>query len=255
MAEDVRPPSGFPQRPRDPEAETNPRRAYEFLRAGIRRGSVDPDRPLYDTFLSTSLRASRNTVRSALRMLAADGLVSRRQRTGTRVVRGITLIDLADDLPLLAPELVDVEQGAHRVVEAPPPVQEVLGHTGTVLRTEQLVRLDGEPILHRVGYLLADPGAGEDLTVRMLDLNVRATVLTDRFRALFGREMGGIASTVEAIACDEASAALLQIPVGAPVLLREIVLRDVDDRPLVLGYQYYRGDRVAMVADLDLDHR
>ena len=70
--------------------------------------------------------------------------------------------------------------------------------------------------------------------------------LAERFEALFGRPMGRVSTAIEAVSCDAQVASQLKVAEGSPILLREYLLRDVDDNVLVLSYSYARGDRVTV---------
>ncbi|MCW2544285.1 MAG: transcriptional regulator [Frankiales bacterium] len=94
----------------------------DLLRQGIREHVLAPGQPLVQDDLAKRFGVSRNPVREALRMLAAEGLVSLAQGEGA-VVRTLTETDL-DELyslrlaiePGLAPHIV--ERARDRDIEA-----------------------------------------------------------------------------------------------------------------------------------------
>src|SRR6202012_860925 len=96
-----------------------------------------------------------------------------------------------------------------------------------ILRTDQLVYLDDEPVIWRLAFLappLEDP-EGKAFLDRFLGLQGRAFPLAETFELIYGQPMGPIASAVEATHCDAATARMLGIAEGAAVLLRELLFK------------------------------
>jgi DNA-binding GntR family transcriptional regulator len=85
----------------DPESgEPLYRQLYRFLRSAIERGEPAGGSRLPSTRgLAEQLRVSRNTVLTAYEMLAADGLVTGRIGSGTRVRRGAAHRTVVPSLP------------------------------------------------------------------------------------------------------------------------------------------------------------
>lgn len=230
--------------------QSSPRRAHVLLRASIRRGLLATGRPVEEQSLIMSMMMSRNSIRSALIQLGNEGLIERRQRVGTSVIASIS------ELPLL--ELLPVG-GWTRAEEDPErpsvPLELTLLDRGVVLADEHIrtrLRLDGEHVYMRedlvsrggepmgilVGYYPAgDPGEASDIDAQL-----------DALRRV---ALSHVEATVEAVNCDERTAKVLGISVGAAILVRETVVHGTDGKPSMLAYGHYRGDRVALWAKDD----
>ncbi|MFB7330686.1 GntR family transcriptional regulator [Streptomyces adustus] len=206
-----------------------------------------PDGALpHETTLAADYRASRNTVRQALDLLRAEGLVERLPGVGTVVVAQKFPHGL-DRLMGLAETLREHGQVTNEVrtvgpVPAPSPVADRL-HVppGTdVLYIERLRRLNGLPLSLDLTYIPLDIGAallGEDLEN------------TDIFRlleTLTGTPLGHAEISLEAVNADAHSAAVLQAPRGAAVLMLERLTYLADGRPVDLEFIRFRGDRISM---------
>ena len=107
----------------------------------------------------------------------------------------------------------------------------------TVVCIERLRRLNGRPFSLDLTYLVADIGApllGEDLA----------------HNDIFALIEGGASLTVEAVSADPHSAAVLEAPPGAALLMVERLTRLADGRPVDLEYIRVRGDRVVLHGEL-----
>ena len=214
---------------------------HQLLAAGF------PDNALpHETTLATDYSASRNTVRQALDLLRAEGLVERLPGVGTVVVaqkypHGLDrLMGLAETLR----EHGHVTNEVRTVgpVPAPSPVADRLHVSpGTdVLYIERLRRLNGLPLSLDLTYIPLDVGSdllGEDLEN------------TDIFRlleTLTGTPLGHAEIILEAVSTDAHSAAVLQAPRGAAVLMLERLTYLADGRPVDLEFIRFRGDRISM---------
>lgn len=243
---------GSGQRIRD-LLQSSPRRAHVLLRASIRRGLLSTGRPVEEQNLIMSMMMSRTSIRSALSMLGAEGLIERRQRVGTSVVASISELPLLELLPVggwtraeedperpsVALELRELERGT---VLADEHIRTRLGIDGEyVLMREDLVTRGGEPLGVLVGYYPLDAS----------DLLVDAADRDGRLNAMRQVALSHVEATVEAVNCDERTAKTLGIAVGAAVLVRETLVHGPDGRPSMLAYGHYRGDRVALWAKHD----
>ena len=193
--------------------------------------------------------ASRNAIRAALSILRAEGLVTRVQGTGTVVVarkypHGLgQLLGLAETLREHG-EVVN-EVRAAGLVEPPPAVAARLElPTGPVVYLERLRRLNGLPLSLDLTYLV--PDIGEPLLGADLEHN-DIFALVERQA---GQPLGGASLTVEAVNADPHSAAVLEAPPGAAMLLVERLAHLADGRPVDLEYIRIRGDRLVLRGDL-----
>jgi GntR family transcriptional regulator len=122
------------------------------------------------------------------------------------------------------------------------------GDAESVLLSEQVVYFDGEPMCVRTFYLhtlLEVDDARAMLTA--IDATHKSTALA--FEEFFHKRLGRIANRIQVVAGDSDGCALLGIPPGSPVLLRETVHLDEEGRPWMLGYSHYRGDMASFSWD------
>ena len=222
------------------------RQLADLLRRLVLRGGF-PDGVLpHEEAIGADYRASRNTVRQALDLLRAEGLVERLPGVGTIVVaekyeHGLDrLMGLAETLHEHG--RVTNEVRAVGIVAAPAPVAERLGlpSDADVLHIERLRRLGGLPLSFDVTYLPLDIGApllGADLEN------------TDVFRLLenmTGQPLGHADVTLEAVSADAHSAAVLGIPRGSAMLMLDRLTHLADGRPVDVEFIRFRGDRIRM---------
>lgn len=243
--------------------QESPRRAHALLRSGIRTGLFSRRELLVEDALVRSMATSRNSVRLALQMLAREGLVQRRTNRGTDVLRGLVPILMSELLPLLSDidEPVDVpgmdgrmslKQLDYGIV----PMTELLGRRlesddDSVFMRELIVLLHGEPVAVHVGYYPLQH-APLELKDAVIQFKSGTSRLAHMLKHLYGLTPGAVEIDVEAVACDERTARMLKIEPGAPMLMRETVIRDETGQPCLLDYSHWRGDRVSFKATFDL---
>jgi GntR family transcriptional regulator len=233
-----------------PVRHTSPRRAYEQLRSAIRSGQLLDGESFDERRLVDELGASRNSVRSALQLLTREGLLERRTKTGTQVRHSILRIPIGELLPsdVTVPgryPQVAVHDLGNRVATPDPDVETELETGRSVLVMEHVGVIGGEPAYHRIAYLpLYDPP--EDVLRRVAVLHEQLENFDDSFRFVFGCPLGEWKASVEAVAADAVLAAHLTVPERAPMLLRELVLRDSAGRVRDMSYTHFRGDMVAI---------
>ena len=213
------------------------RQLADLLRRQLLTGGF-PDGTLpHESTLAAEYRASRNTVRQALDLLRAEGLVERLPGVGTVVVAEKYPHGL-DRLMGLAETLREHGRVTNEVrtmgpVAAPAPVADRLRMApgSDVLYIERLRRLNGLPLSLDLTYIPLDIGA--DLLGADLENN-------DVFRlleAITGRRLGHAEITLEAVNADANSAA---------VLMLERLTHLADGRPVDLEFIRFRGDRITM---------
>ena len=226
------------------------RQVADVLRLQIIHGLV-PDGALPgETELAADFGVSRNTVREALDLLRGEGLVERTPGVGTLVV-GTKYPHGLDRLQGLAETLtghgtVHNEVRVAGTVVAPTAVAVRLGlpEGSPVVYLERRRFADDLPLSLDLTYLVPDLGEpllGADLAGRDVFVLLEEAA---------GQPLGRADVTLEAISADRHSAALLQVPAGAPVLLLERLTRLEDGRPVDLEYVRFRGDRISMHGSL-----
>lgn len=189
---------------------------------------------------------SRNTVRDALDLLRAEGLVERQPGVGTVVVtekypHGLDLL-LGLGETLRAHGEVTNEVRTSGLIIAPPTIAARLGLPDgePVVYIERLRRVDGRPLSLDLTYLVRD--LGEPVLAEDLAHN-DVFVLIER---LSGRPLLSADLTVEAVTADPHSAAVLEAPHNAALLMVERLTHLADGRPVDLEFIRFRGDRLAM---------
>lgn len=201
--------------------------------------------PLEDS-IGADFRVSRNTVRQALDLLRAEGLVERQPGVGTVVVCEKYAHGL-DRLQGLAETLHEHGTVTNVVrtagpVPAPAPVAgrlRVPEHSD-VLYIERLRLLNGLPLSLDLTYIPMDIGA------ELIGCDLENTDVFRLIETLTGTRLGTADITLEAVNADAHSAAVLQAPRGAAVLMLERLTHLCDGRPVDLEFIRFRGDRISM---------
>jgi GntR family transcriptional regulator len=147
---------------------------------------------------------------------------------------------------------IEIREIEHAVIEATPYVRERLERADeSMFMIEQLVTYGADPLYVRVGYY---PGALPDISSTVIELDRRRRIPSapEAFEEIYGVPFGGHESVFEAVPCEARTSRLLGIPEGSPILLREMVVRDVRGVPWELSYTHYRGDIHTIVAESDV---
>jgi GntR family transcriptional regulator len=225
------------------------RQVADVLRHQVLAGAYTPHLP-DEARLGTEFQTSRNTIREALRLLAAEGLVERLPGVGTTVVTEKYPHPL-QQLTGLAETLhehgeITNEVRALSVVRPPAMVARRLGVPPgePVVYLERLRRLDGSPVSLDLTWLPQDIGVpllAEDLAHR--DVFVLIEQVT-------GQRLGTAEVSVEAVNADPHSAALLDVPDRSALLMVERVSHLADGRPVDLEWVRFRGDRLTLRTQL-----
>lgn len=201
--------------------------------------------------LAAEFAVSRNAVRKALDLLRAEGLLTRTPGAGT-FVTGAKLRQRLDRLEGLAESLagyqlpVDNQVLSARELAATPFVARKLRveEGSSIVFVERLRSAGGVPLSVETTYLRPEAasfvlGAGLECTdvFRLIEANLDCS-------------LGWAEFTTEAVLADEATAALLHIRAGSPLLLLHRLTYLDDETPFDLEVIRYRGDRLCLVAVL-----
>lgn len=223
---------------------------HEVLGGGFPTGVLP-----HEDVLAAEYRASRNTVRQALDLLRGEGLVSRQPGVGTVVVatkypHGLDrLMGLAETLHEHGPVSNEVRTVAP--VTAPAPVAHRLRlapHT-EVLYVERLRRLGGVPLSLDLTYLPMRYG------VELLGADLENNDIFRLLEQIAGQSLGRAEITLEAVNADAHSAAVLEAPRPAALLMAERLTHLADGDPVDLEFIRFRGDRITMRGELRRDCR
>ena len=209
------------------------------------RGGVIPS----EAALSASFGASRVTVRRALEVLRAEGVVDSRQGFGWILAAEPLRQDLSR-LGTIERQLAAAGiDSARRIVafgfvDAPPRVRDLLG-PGQVLEVRRVHLADGEPFARVTVW------CPEQLAAELS----RADVERASFLEQLPVELGGATQSIGAATVSPVDAELLGLPEGAPVLVGERITRDRSGRPVLLSEHVFPAHRTQFVVELAVDEQ
>lgn len=216
----------------------------QVLQGGFRR--VLPD----ERSLAAEFRVSRNTVRQALDVLRDEHLIERIPGVGTVVVAAEKYAQGLDQLLGLAESLHEHGTVTNEVRMAEParPPRAVadrlrlLNQDTDAVYIERLRRLDGVPLTLDLTYVTPDVGAP------LLYQDLPRHDLYPLIEQIAGQPLGTADIRLEAVNADAHSAAVLDVPRGAALLVIERLSHLADGRPVALEFIRLRGDRFTMRA-------
>ncbi|WP_341716518.1 GntR family transcriptional regulator [Micromonospora sp. FIMYZ51] len=222
------------------------RQVADVLRHQALTGSFGTTALPREEQLCREFAVSRNTVREALALLVAEGLVERVPGIGTTVVTGKyphglhRLMGLAETLHEHGE--IRNEVRAVAVIQAPSAVAHRLRlpEGDQVVYIERVRHLAGAPLSLDLTYLPRD--IGEPLLVA--DLNHRD--IFGLIEQLTGGPLGTADLSFEAVNADPHTAALLDVADRAALLMVERLTHLADGRPVDLEWIRFRGDRITM---------
>lgn len=222
------------------------RQLADLLRHQILSGAFPTGTLPHESTIANDYDASRNTVRQALDLLRAEGLVARQPGVGTVVVarkypHGLDrLMGLAETLREHG--RVTNEVRAMGPAPAPAPVAGRLRVPpgSDVLYIERLRRLNGLPLSLDLTYIPLDIGTA------LLGADLENTDVFRLLETITGRPLGHAEITLEAVNADAHSAAVLEAPRGSAVLMLERLTHLAGGRPVDLEFIRFRGDRITM---------
>jgi GntR family transcriptional regulator len=194
--------------------------------------------------LSAEFAVSRVTIRRALDVLRDDGLVAARQGFGWFVAAEPVRQHLAELGTIEAQLALSGIANERRVVdftftEPPQRVRQLLGDD-PVLRVKRLNLADGEPFAVVTVWCPAE--LGQHLS--------RADVEQHPFYELLDVTLRGATQTIGADAATADEAALLRVPVGAPLLKCQRVTTDESGRSVLLSEHLFPAHRTEFVVEL-----
>ena len=204
--------------------------------------------------LAAEFSVSRNTIREALAALKHEGLIDRGPRVGTHVAQrkyahGLdALLGLKETFKDLGE--VRNEVRAAMPVTAPPSVARRLrlkpGERAVLV--ERLRYLGDVPLSLDLTYLA--PDIGRLVLNHPLKNPLEEEDLFALIEQVSGQRLGSATLALEAIPADAHSAATLQVPEGAALLMLERLTSLADGTPVDLEYIRMRGDRITMRGNL-----
>jgi GntR family transcriptional regulator len=225
------------------------RQVADVLRHQIHAGAFADGLPT-EQELAADFFVSRNTIREALAVLKNDGLIDRGRKVGTHVAvrnydHGLgALVGLRETFKDYGEVRNEVRAVLH--LAAPPAVARRLGLAPgeQVVFIERLRYLGELPLSLDLTYLAPDIGA------QVLRHPLESNDVFALVEQVSGQRLGAATLALEAVSADPHSAATLQVPAGAPLLMLERLTSLGDGRPVDLEYIRLRGDRITMRGSL-----
>ncbi|MFC7752507.1 GntR family transcriptional regulator [Tsukamurella soli] len=238
--------SGRPERLRSERARRLADRIRQDVLGGRFAAGALPD----EHHLVTEYGASRNAVREALRLLAAEGLLVRRPGFGTRVAAQKFAHSL-DRLAGLA-ETLNHRGGITNEVRsltwqaaAPDVARRLDVDPGTtVLYLERLRTLDGEPLSVDCSHLTADIGA------ELVTMDLGSRDVFELIELIVGMPLGVSEVAVHAVNAESDVADVLGLAARDAVFTVDRLTRLADGRPVDLETLHIRGDRMSFTSVL-----
>ena len=222
------------------------RRVADVLRGEVQAGRLAGTMLPAEARLARDYGVSRNAVRAALDLLRREGLVERIPGTGTRVGTA-ALPHGIDHLRGLGETFAGRGVVRNQVllsapVPAPVPVAERFDITpgSRLVCLERLRLVDDQALSVDLTFVVPDLGD------RLLDCDLVDQDVFVLLEQIAGQRLGVAELGIEAVAADASRAALLEVPVGAPLLMIERLTRLDDGRAVDLEFIRMRGDRVRL---------
>ncbi|MGH7921578.1 MAG: GntR family transcriptional regulator [Candidatus Dormibacteraceae bacterium] len=225
------------------------RRVAASLREQIASGELAPgDRLPSETEMTMSLGVSRITIRHALAVLAAEGLVETRHGAGTFVSHPpmpFQLYHLASFIEIVRSRGLEPTSRVLSFEVSTPPqeVQDWLGGAPAYV-LERLRLIDGEVSCHDVTWLPA--GIGSRIPVDALERRS----LYDVYESELGLQVVAASQRVSALGAPSGLARQLGVARGAPLLAVERVTHGTDESVLDWQRRSYIGDRFRLELEL-----
>ena len=223
----------------------------------ISDGFLPGDRFPTEHAICDEFGVSRETVREALHGLESDGLIARYRGKGTFVVR---LPQIAEDERLtgLVEDFTELRLNTcakvirSGVENAPPRVMRALhlDRGAQVFRIRRLRQVDDRPLACHEAFLPLDIGA------QLARLNLTHTTLFRELRGKLGIKLVEIYQQIDAVAADVGLAKLLEIQIGAPLLVtRRAFGNKRSSIPTMYFEAYFRADRYYYSVQVDQNRK
>ncbi len=218
----------------------------------IESGEIRPgDRLPTERKLSEQLNVNRLTVRRAFKLLETQGLLERRQGSGTY---------LADrKIERQASVLISFTKGMQRRGYLPGARVILFERKPVEPSLAGVLNLSGSAMvyhIHRLRTINQEPVLLERLSIPVLrfpdfeghDLSTHS--LYEVMRKEYGVTVDHARQSLEPAVALTYEAGLLGVPVGAPLMLELRVAFDQEGTPVEFGEDLYRGDRFQFVTEI-----
>ncbi len=218
----------------------------------IKMGDFRPgDRLPTERKLSQVMGVNRMTVRRALQVLEQQGLIIRRQGAGTYVAE--------PKIERQAAKLISFTKGMQRQgYETGARVVLFEAKRGETPSGSELGKFAFDLVyhIHRLRFINQEPVLLERLMIPVEyfpgfdhhDLSTRS--LYEVMETEYDVKVVQARQSLEAVTTTEYEAELLEMELGAPLMLEKRLSLDQDDRPVEYGKDLYRGDRFRFITEM-----
>lgn len=204
--------------------------------------------------LSKTLGVTRVTLRQALQLLSAEGLLERRQGSGNYIAEP----KIERTTTRLTPFTMGMRQsgfapGARVILlDNRPAKVSVAGRLQVAVTSELIychrIRLvNNQPIMVEKFYLPASFFPGFD------SLDLENVSIFETLEKNYNVKVMRAEQSIEAVAASDYEAELLGICAGTPLLLERRVSFDQNNRPVEYAKDLYRGDRFKFLLDTSVN--
>jgi GntR family transcriptional regulator len=225
------------------------RKLARALLGDIAKGRLRPgDQLPTEDELIAAYRVSRITVRQALDILRARGLLERIAGRGSFVTRPpgayIMTINSIEDVVLAGADS-EVSVLEWKAIRPGPAVERRLQLSNQRVWMLRTVRhRDAAPLCYSETYTLLDIGRPID------PADLRRHTVLETIETKLGLQIGVAVEEISAGLANRELGTHLQIPRGAPLVIVEMTLFDVSDRPIEYFKTAYRADRFTRRTEL-----
>ena len=223
----------------------------EGLIGRIESGELTPgDRLPPERDLSNQLGVNRMTLRRALRVLEAQGVINRRHGVGTyitapkidrqmdvvfRFTRGMQKRGYTPGALLISVEQIAMDAASARLLAVPP--------TSLAYRIRRLRTINQEPVL------LENYTIPQTRFPNLDHFDLQARSIYEIMESEYGIAIVRARQSFEPVIATPFEAELLKVRPGAPLMLEKRLSYDNNELPVEAGQDRYRGDRFRFITD------
>lgn len=204
--------------------------------------------------LSKSLGVTRVTLRQALQLLEAEGLIERRRGSGNYIAK--PKIERATSR--LNPFTKGMERSGFKTGAQVVLMERRLAKVSIANRLKISVSADLF-YCHRVRSINIEPIMVEKFYLPLSyfpqfdDLNLEDRSIYETLKQEYNVHVCRAEQSLEAVVASEYEAELLNVSVGSPLLLERRIAFDQQDRPVEYAKDLYRGDRFKFLLNTSLE--